>query len=93
MFSFYQDPKGCLVSEVSLEREEGQDQRETQAGREKLESRVGLVLWETREQEVLKVSARDSRETGMCVQRYIRASACELWEGMALFCSLGSSFF
>lgn len=53
-FQVQKDSRGCLVLEVFLEKEEGQDQRDHQAEREKLERRVYLVVWDIRAQEVLK---------------------------------------
>lgn len=49
VFQAQRDPRGCQASEVFREREERLAQRDTPAGREKLERKVGLASSETRE--------------------------------------------
>lgn len=54
VFQAQRDPRGCLASQVSQEREESPAPKDSLAGREKLERRVGLASGETRECEVSK---------------------------------------
>lgn len=56
MFSFYQDPQGCLASLVFQEREESRAQMENLEERERLERKAGLACRETWESQAPKVS-------------------------------------
>lgn len=54
VFQAPRDLRGCQACQVSREREGSLAPRDTLAEREKLERRVGLASWETRERAVPK---------------------------------------